>query len=95
VVKLSSTNSNTSRNPERLAWQLRGFAVAVRVNQTMAGTFWPSQVAVGRRLKFGGAGPPGPWSEIVGIAGDVPKWTWLFRLERRGIFLTGKLSAIT
>ena len=43
----------------------------VIINQTMARTFWPNQDALGRRLKFGGAGSPGPWSQIVGIVGDV------------------------
>jgi hypothetical protein len=43
----------------------------VIINQTMARTFWPNQDAVGKRLKFGGAGSLTPWSQIVGIVGDV------------------------
>lgn len=43
----------------------------VIINQTMARTFWPNQDAIGKRLKFDGAGSLSPWSQIVGIVGDV------------------------
>jgi predicted permease len=43
----------------------------VIINQTMARTFWPNQDAIGKRMKFGGAGSPGPWYQIVGIVGDM------------------------
>jgi predicted permease len=43
----------------------------VIINQTMARTFWPNQDAIGKRLKFGGEGSLSPWSQIVGIVGDV------------------------
>jgi predicted permease len=43
----------------------------VIINQTMARTFWPNQDATGKRMKFGGAGSPGPWYQIVGIVGDM------------------------
>ena len=43
----------------------------VIINQTMARTFWSNQDAIGKRMKFGGAGSHSPWSQIVGIVGDV------------------------
>jgi putative ABC transport system permease protein len=46
----------------------------VIINQTMARTFWPGQDPIGRHLKFEGAESPSPWTEIVGIAGDLHQW---------------------
>lgn len=43
----------------------------VIINQTMARTFWPNQNPIGKRMKFLGMGPLNPWSQIVGIVGDV------------------------
>lgn len=43
----------------------------VIINQTMARTFWPNEEPLGKRLKFLGMGPLNPWSQIVGIVGDV------------------------
>ena len=52
----------------------RGFTPADRegsrrvaiVNQKFAGTYWPGQEAVGKRLRIGG--PDGPEAEVVGVA---------------------------
>jgi putative ABC transport system permease protein len=43
-------------------------AVAV-VNREMARRHWPAGDAIGKRIRF--AASPGPWVEIVGIAGNV------------------------
>jgi len=42
--------------------------LAVIVNKTMAHTFWPNQIAVGRRVKPGGAKD---WCTVVGVVDDV------------------------
>lgn len=41
------------------------------VNRTMARRFWPNGDALGKRIKFGEAGEPGDWLEIVGVVQDV------------------------
>jgi predicted permease len=45
----------------------------VVVNERLAGTFWPGQVAVGKRLRWGLDTPENenPWLTIVGVIGDV------------------------
>ena len=35
------------------------------VNETFAGTYWPGQDAIGKRLRLG---PTGEWTEVVGVA---------------------------
>jgi putative ABC transport system permease protein len=40
------------------------------ISVEMARRHWPAGDAIGRRLRFEST-PPGPWLEIVGIAGDV------------------------
>jgi len=50
----------------------RDSATAPRVaviNETMARTFWPGDDPVGRHFAF--RGPEGPWTTIIGVAGDV------------------------
>ena len=44
---------------------------AAIVNRTFAERRWPNQDPVGRRIKFGPAGAPGPWLTVVGVVGDV------------------------
>jgi putative ABC transport system permease protein len=42
------------------------------VNETMARQYWPGENALGRRFKIGDPDDPErPWTEIVGIVGDV------------------------
>ena len=41
----------------------------VIVNETFARRFWPDEDAVGKRISF--SGPDGPWSNIVGVVGDI------------------------
>ena len=41
------------------------------VNEAMARRFWGSADPVGRRLKFGHANAPIPWTTVVGVVGDV------------------------
>jgi predicted permease len=49
-----------------------GAPPVVIVNETLARRYFPSGVAVGKRLKEGGAERPNnPWMEIVGVVGDV------------------------
>jgi putative ABC transport system permease protein len=50
-----------------------GHAVAV-VNEEFAGTYWPGQNAIGKRLRL--PEDNGPWIEIVGIA-RTAKYTWI------------------
>ncbi|MBZ5499836.1 MAG: ABC transporter permease [Acidobacteriia bacterium] len=39
------------------------------INETMARSFWPGEIALGRRLRLAGMGI-GPWLQIIGVAGD-------------------------
>ncbi len=42
------------------------------INETMARQYWPGESALGRRFKVGDPDDPErPWTEIVGIVGDV------------------------
>jgi len=41
------------------------------VNETMARQYWPGENALGRRFKIGDPDEDVPWTEIVGIVGDV------------------------
>jgi putative ABC transport system permease protein len=42
------------------------------VNQTMAGTYWPGQDPIGRRIRQGGnPDPDRPWVTVVGVVADV------------------------
>jgi predicted permease len=42
----------------------------VILNETMARTFWPSENPLGTHIRLTGGSKPGPWREVVGIAGD-------------------------
>jgi len=42
----------------------------VVVNQTMARTFWPSEDAIGHRIRPSG-GPNAPWCTVIGVVEDV------------------------
>jgi hypothetical protein len=44
---------------------------AAIVNRTFAERRWPNQDPVGRRIKIGPVGAPGPWLTVVGVVGDV------------------------
>ena len=41
----------------------------VVVNQTMARTFWPQEIALGHRVRSGGS--QSPWRTIVGVVADI------------------------
>jgi len=41
------------------------------INETMARQYWPGENALGRRFKVGDPDEDIPWTEIVGIVGDV------------------------
>jgi putative ABC transport system permease protein len=46
--------------------------LAVVVNETFAQRFFPKQNPLGRRIMIEGLAGGEPWSEIVGVVGDVP-----------------------
>jgi predicted permease len=46
-------------------------APAVVINESMARRFWPSQDAIGRRIKIGAPQTENPWLTVVGVVGDV------------------------
>ena len=41
------------------------------VDETMARAFWPSESAVGKRLKIGGPQSTSPWRTVLGVVGRV------------------------
>jgi putative ABC transport system permease protein len=43
----------------------------VMVSESLARRYWPGQDAVGKRVKYGPADSPGPWMEVIGVAGDI------------------------
>lgn len=47
---------------------------AVVINETTAKLIWPGEDALGKRVRLHRNGPPGPWSTVVGIVGDVKEW---------------------
>jgi putative ABC transport system permease protein len=49
----------------------QGAAPVVMVNQLLAQRYWPTQDAVGKRLKLGGASSQDPWRTVVGVYADV------------------------
>jgi predicted permease len=45
----------------------------VVINETMAGSFWPNETPLGKRIRLSiSASQRGPWAEIIGIVRDVP-----------------------
>ena len=46
--------------------------LVVVVNETMARRYWPSQSAIGKRVRFNNNAEP--WREVVGIIRDVRHW---------------------
>ena len=48
---------------------LKGEGLVAVINQTMAERFWPGQVALGRRFRFGNSGDE--WLTVVGVAADL------------------------
>lgn len=40
------------------------------INHEMASHFWPSESAIGKRVKFGPPDSENPWMEVVGVMGD-------------------------
>jgi len=47
----------------------------VVVDSFMAAQLWPSESAVGKRLRSGGAGSTSPWLTVVGVVGRVKQYT--------------------
>ena len=47
----------------------------VVVDGFMADQLWPNQSALGKRLRFGGAGSTSPWLTVVGVVGRVKQYT--------------------
>ncbi|HEY7288049.1 MAG TPA: ABC transporter permease [Vicinamibacterales bacterium] len=47
----------------------------VVVDSFMAEQLWPSESALGKRLRFGGAGSTSPWLTVVGVVGRVKQYT--------------------
>jgi putative ABC transport system permease protein len=41
------------------------------INDDMARRYWPGEIPIGKRLKYGSAGSLLPWREVVGVVGDV------------------------
>ena len=47
----------------------------VVVDSFMADQLWPNESAIGKRLRFGGAGSTSPWLTVVGVVGRVKQYT--------------------
>lgn len=43
----------------------------VVVNETLAKQYWPTESAIGQRIKIAGPGNDGSWADVVGVAADV------------------------
>jgi len=41
------------------------------VSELMARRYWGSESSLGKRLRFGGSDPSGPWTTIVGVVADI------------------------
>jgi putative ABC transport system permease protein len=41
------------------------------IDETMAGTYWPGEDPIGKRIRRGGSQSTQPWSTIVGVVGHV------------------------
>jgi putative ABC transport system permease protein len=50
---------------------VEGRPLVAVVNEAAAGRFWPGELPVGRRFKFGPPESDKPWIEIVGVVGDI------------------------
>ena len=48
-----------------------GATPVVIINETMARQFWPGEVPLGRRMKYGSLSSQGPWMTIVGVVADT------------------------
>jgi putative ABC transport system permease protein len=48
----------------------------VVISRTMAHRFWPTEGAVGKRIRLGGAQSNSPWVTIVGVVQDVEQKDW-------------------
>jgi hypothetical protein len=48
-----------------------GTPPVIIVNETFARRYWPSERAVGRRVKYGRPDTDTPWMEVVGVSTDV------------------------
>ena len=47
----------------------------VVVDSFMAEQLWPNESAIGKRLRFGGAGSTSPWLTVIGVVGRVKQYT--------------------
>lgn len=52
-----------------------GNARVAVINHTMAQRYWPTESAIGQRVRIGIMGPPQEW-EIVGVVGDVRPYSF-------------------
>ena len=50
-----------------------GMAVAL-IDERMARRFWPTETAIGKRVKTGRADSKNPWHTVVGVVGDVKQY---------------------
>ena len=48
-----------------------GFENVAIVNALAAAAWWPGEDALGQRFRLGGPSNPGPWTTVVGVAGDA------------------------
>jgi putative ABC transport system permease protein len=56
------------------------------INQRMAQKYWPSQNAIGQRLRVGSDETGGPWMTIVGVVADVRN-SWINSQPEPGIYI--------
>jgi putative ABC transport system permease protein len=56
------------------------------INQRMARKYWPSQSALGQRLRVGPDEATGPWMTIVGVVADV-KTSWISSQAEPSIYV--------
>ena len=43
----------------------------VMVSESFAHRYWPGQVPIGKRIKYGAADSTSPWMQVIGVAGNI------------------------
>src|SRR5712692_3466366 len=43
----------------------------VMVSESVAHRYWPGQVPIGKRIKYGAADSTSPWMQVIGVAGNI------------------------